>query len=183
VIVSSRLERIRGIIWGFDGGRSHTFGRVCDGYTVKVSHGRVSVPAIDSQISTAPAVAPARIERIALACRKLELYDQLICLIYTFFFSVVVVAISSRCPGTGVCCSLESCVLELRAGADDYDYDVQILEDPIAAAPVQKTTRKEKLQSEIAMRNLYRDRMTGVTKPIAASNILAAVAGRNGAKH
>jgi hypothetical protein len=74
-------------------------------------------------------------------------------------------------------------VLELRAGADDYDYDVQILEDPIAAAPVQKTTRKEKLQSEIAMRNLYRDRMTGVTKPIAASNILAAVAGRNGAKH
>jgi hypothetical protein len=102
----------------------------------------MSVPAIDSQISTAPAVAPARIERIALACRKLDIYYHLTCLIYTFFFSVVVVAISSRCPETGVCCSLESCVLELRAGADDYD--VQIVEDPIAAALVQKTSRKEK---------------------------------------
>ena len=36
-------------------------------------------------------------ERIALACRKLDMYYHIICLVYTFFFSVVAVAISSRC--------------------------------------------------------------------------------------
>lgn len=40
-------------------------------------------------------------------------------------------------------------MLELRAGADDYDYDVQIVEDPIAAALLQRNTRKKKLRGDL----------------------------------
>ena len=83
-----------------------------------------------------------------------------------------------------MCCFLESCVLELRAGADDYDYDVQIVEDPIAAALVQKTSRKEKsTRGNCYAQSISRQNDWRHLKPIAASNILTAVAGRDGAKH
>lgn len=54
-----------------------------------------------------------------------------------------------------MCCSLESCVLELRAGADDYDYDVQIVEDPIAAALVQKKVKKREIYKGALLCAIY----------------------------
>ena len=74
----------------------HTFGGVCDGYDLCVSDCPVGEALEDLQISTAPAVAPARMERIALGCQCQ--YENLSALsvisgVFTFFFSVGAAAI------------------------------------------------------------------------------------------
>ena len=101
---------------------AHTLSGVCNGCNYRISKIAPAHVRLYVHISTAPAVAPARIERIALGFHWLVAVHHFYTnLLLTFFFSVVAVAIVEilhlKCEGVFV---LEACAQVYGCCSDSY---------------------------------------------------------------
>ena len=153
-----RLDRSPTIV----SGSARTFSRVGDSYNNYVSRETRNASPSNLQISTAPAVAPAIIERRALDYHVLvAVHDCCVDLDLTFFFSVVAVAIW-KLPQK-VLCFQKSCA-RAQAASVTRRYDAPAVKESMAAEQHRSPEKRNTQRAQI-LRGIYtvERRLTSLT--------------------